>query len=101
MNEPPQIYPELKIKTLRTLLAVLRLPGPHRDIYRQKSGRCVVELRSAAGAFQGRARSGAIVAEQVEKPRRGQYRKRQETRRAGPAAQAAVRRARNGGRSPH
>jgi hypothetical protein len=33
-----EIYPELKIKTLPALLAVLRQPGPRRDVYEQETG---------------------------------------------------------------
>jgi hypothetical protein len=90
-----EIFPELKIKTLPTLLAALRQPGPRRDVYQQKSGRYVVSfdlLPVRAEVVREAIASGAIVEtypgknapywrlpEMVEKSRRlfpGGYRKR-------------------------
>ena len=87
-----QIYPALKIKSLRALLAALRLPGLRRDVYRQESGEYAISydlLPVCSEVVRDAIASGAIVEtypgknapywrvpELVEKPRRRQYRKR-------------------------
>lgn len=59
-----EIYPQLEIKTLRTLLAALRQPGPSREVYQQQSGRYVVSfdlLPVCSEVVREAMASGAIV----------------------------------------
>jgi hypothetical protein len=100
-----EIFPELKIKTLPTLLAALRQPGPRRDVFEQQSGRFVVSfdlfpvraavLREAIASaavvetYPGKNAPYWRVPEMVEKPRRRQYRTRQAPRRRGRPRKAA------------
>ena len=92
MTGDVEIFAEMKIKTLPTLLAALNRPGPRRDVCEKQSGRYIVSFDLfpvRAEVVREAIASGAIVEtypgknapywrppEMIEKPRRRRYRKR-------------------------
>jgi hypothetical protein len=64
MRRDTEFFPGLKIKTVRTLLAALRGPGPLRDVVQDEAGRFWVSFDLfpvRGGAVREAIASGAIV----------------------------------------